>query len=160
MLMKQTFILSLIAGFLLAGCTPMLANRGNLLEDYQMKELQPGVDGRDEVVRKIGSPTTVAPFDDNTWYYIGQKTSKTGILDAKITEERIVVVTFDPADGLVDRVVERKDGREDIPLVQRKTLTTGNEFTVIQQLMGNLGKFNKSAGNAATTATGGGIPNR
>ncbi len=152
--MKQTFILSLIAGFLLTGCTPMVANRGNLLEDYQMKELAPGVDGRDEVVRKIGSPTTVAPFDDNTWYYMGQKTSKTGILDAKITEERIVIVTFDPVDGLVDRVVERKEGREDIPLVQRKTPTTGNEFTVIQQMMGNLGKFNRSEGNAATTAGG------
>ncbi len=152
--MKQTFILSLIAGFLLAGCTPMVANRGNLLEDYQMKELQPGIDGRDEVARKIGSPTTVAPFDDNTWYYMGQKTSKTGILDAKITQERIVVVTFDPADGLLNRVVERKDGREDIPLVQRKTPTTGNEFTVIQQMMGNLGKFNKSTGSAAATAGG------
>lgn len=158
--MKQTFILSLIAGFLLAGCTPMVANRGNLLDDYQMKELEPGVDGPDEVVRKLGSPTTVAPFDDHTWYYIGQKTSKTGILDAKITEERIVVVTFNPADGLVDRVVERQDGREDIPLVQRKTPTTGNEFTVIQQMMGNLGKFNRAEGNAATTAGGSGGANR
>lgn len=137
-----------------SACTPMVANRGNLLEDYQMKEIQPGVDSRDEVVRKLGSPTTIAPFDDNTWYYLGQKTSKSGILDAKVTAERIVVVTFNAQDGLVDRVVERRDGREDIPLVQRKTPTTGNEFTVLQQMLGNLGKFNKEAESAAATAGG------
>lgn len=153
--MKQalTLLLSLTA---LTACTPMTATRGNLLDDYQMKEIQPGIDTRDEVVRKIGSPSTVAPFDDNTWYYIGEKTAKKGILDPKITEERIVVVTFSPVDGLVDKVVERKDGREDVPLVQRKTPTTGNDFTVMQQLMGNLGKFNRQDGNAANTAGGGG----
>lgn len=148
-------LLSLTVGLLLAACTPMTANRGNMLDDYQMKEIQPGVDTRDEVVRKIGSPTTIAPFDDNTWYYIGQKTSKRGILDPQITDERIVVVTF-AQDGMVDKIVERKDGREDIPITQRKTPTTGNDFTFMQQLLGNLGKFNKQEGNAAETA---GTPN-
>ncbi len=149
----KTAFLSLTALLLLSACTPMTANRGNMLDDYQMKELEPGVDTRDEVVRKIGSPTTVAPFDDNTWYYIGQKTSKRGILDPEITEERIVAVTF-AADGMLDKVVERKDGREDIPITQRKTPTTGNEFTFMQQMLGNLGKFNKQDGNAAATAGG------
>ena len=154
--MKTAFISLLAMMFLATACTPMTASRGNLLDDFQMKEVQPGVDTRDEVVRKIGSPTTIAPFDDNTWYYIGQKTSKSGIMDAKVTEERIVVVTF-AADGLVNNIVERKDGREDIPITQNQTPTTGNDFTFMQQMMGNLGKFNKAGGNAATTAGGGGV---
>lgn len=147
-------LLTLLCLAALTACTPMTATRGNLLDDYQMKEIQPGVDTRDDVVRKIGSPTTVAPFDDNTWYYMGQKTSKKGILDPKITEERIVVVTF-AEDGMVDKVMQRADGREDIPIVQRKTPTTGNDYTFVQQLLGNLGKFNKPRENAATTAGGG-----
>lgn len=153
--MKTKFLLlaSLFSLSVVTACTPMTANRGNMLDDYQMKQIQPGIDTRDEVIRKVGSPTTVAPFDDNTWYYIGQKTAKQGILDTKITDERIVVVTF-AEDGMVDKVVERKEGRDDIPLVQRKTPTTGNEFTVMQQLLGNLGKFNKPASSAASTATG------
>lgn len=150
----KTPLLALMSVLLITACTPMTATRGNILDDYQMKELQPGVDTRDDVMRKIGSPTTIAPFDDNTWYYIGQKTAKKGIMDAKITEERIVAITF-AEDGMVDKVMERKDGREDIPLVQRKTPTTGNEFTVMQQLLGNLGKFNSQNSNAATTAGGG-----
>ncbi|HNQ92102.1 MAG TPA: outer membrane protein assembly factor BamE [Alphaproteobacteria bacterium] len=145
-------LLILIAG--LSACTPQVATRGNLLEDYQMKEILPGIDGKDEVMRKIGSPTTVAPFDDNVWYYMGQRTEKKGILDPKITQERIVVVSFDATDGKVDNVVERKDGREDVPIVQRKTPTSGNEFTFIQQMLGNVGKFNKAPESAARTAGG------
>jgi outer membrane protein assembly factor BamE (lipoprotein component of BamABCDE complex) len=91
--------------------------------------------------RKIGSPTTVAPFDDNTWYYIGQKTEKRGILDEDVIEEKIVVVTFNQQGQLIE-VKQAENEHEDIPYVRRKTPTSGNEVTVLQQLMGNLGKFN------------------
>ena len=127
----------------LAGCTPMTATRGNLLEEYQLKEVLPGIDGKDDVIRKIGSPTTVSTFDDNTWYYMGQKTKKKGIMDSKVVDEKIVVVTFDVADGKVLAVKEQKNGREEIPIVQRTTPVSGNDFTFIQQMLGNVGKFNK-----------------
>ncbi|OIN85391.1 MAG: hypothetical protein AUJ12_09590 [Alphaproteobacteria bacterium CG1_02_46_17] len=149
-----TFSLIVLA-ILPVACTPQVATRGNLLEDYQMKEVLPGIDTRDDVIRKIGSPTTVAPFDDNTWYYMGQRTEKKGILDPKIVEERIIVVTFNAEDGMVDKILQRQDGREDVPVVQRTTPTSGNDYTFIQQMLGNIGKFNKDPGNAANTAGGG-----
>lgn len=150
-------ILCLLA---VSACTPITANRGNLLEDYQMKEVVAGQDGRDEVIRKIGSPTNISAFNDNIWYYMGQKTEKSGIFDPKITQERIVVVTFGQ-DGLVDSIVERRDGREDVAIVARETPTSGNEITFVQQMLGNLGKFNKqsttnSAQTAGTGTVGGG----
>lgn len=120
----------------------MTATRGNLLEDYQLKEVLAGVDGKDDVMRKIGSPTTVAPFDDNTWYYMGQKTKKKGIMDPKVVQERIVVVTFD-ADGKVAAVKDKNEGRSEIPIVQRTTPVSGNDFTFMQQMLGNVGKFNR-----------------
>jgi outer membrane protein assembly factor BamE (lipoprotein component of BamABCDE complex) len=144
----------LVSSMALSACEPVTAVRGNFLDEYQMKSVQAGVDTREDVVRKIGSPTTVAPFDPNVWYYLGQKTEKNSILDPKITDERIVVVTF-AGDGVVDSVKERKDGREDVPLVQDTTPTSGNEYTFLQQMLGNLGKFNKQGKeNAATTASG------
>ena len=143
----------------LTACTPVTANRGNFLDDYQMKEVVAGQDSRDEVIRKIGSPTSISPFNDNIWYYLGQKTEKRGIFDPKVTDERIVVVTFGQ-DGLVDSMVQRKEGREDVTLVKRTTPTSGNEITFVQQMLGNLGKFNKqdttNAANTAGTGTVGG----
>ena len=135
----------------------MTANRGNLLEDFQMKEVVAGTDTKQDVVQKLGSPTTIAPFDDNTWYYLGQKTEKRGVFDPVVTQEKIVVVKFG-ADGLVDSLAERREGREDVVIVDRKTPTSGNDFTVLEQMLGNLGKFNTPEGSAATTGTGGSIP--
>ena len=154
-------IRTLIVFFALAlsACTPVTANRGNLLEDYQMKDIVVGTDTRDDVIRKIGSPTTISPFDDNVWYYLGQQTEKQGVFDPKVTKERIVVVSFNKEDSKVASVVERKDGREDVPIVQRATPTSGNEMTFVQQMLGNLGKFNKQdTTNSATTAGTGTVP--
>ena len=151
--MKPIF-LCLIAVLTLVACAPTVTNRGNLLETYQIEQVIPGQDTRDDVVRKIGSPTTIAPFNENTWYYIGQRKAKTAMLDPKITRERIFVVSF-ANDGYVDTIVERRDGRTDVPIVARKTPTTGNELTFMQQMLGNLGRFNTPKGSAANTATGG-----
>jgi len=148
----KTHILSLIiSAFLISSCTPSVATRGNLVEDYQLKEILPGIDGKDDVMRKIGSPTTISTFDDNKWYYMGQKTKKKGIMDPKLTEEKIILVTFDK-DGKVGAVTQQQNGREDIPLVQRTTPVSGNEYTFIQQMIGNVGKFNKQPQSAVDTS--------
>ena len=95
------------------------------------------------MLRKFGSPTTRAPFDDNVWYYIGQETEKRGILDPEITNERIVAVVFNES-GIVEDVQDIDNDRVNLPYVRRKTPTSGNEITFMQQFLGDLGKFNKT----------------
>lgn len=147
-------ILCFVSLSLFAACTPVTATHGSLLEDYQLKEVLPGIDGKDDVVRKIGSPTVVAPFNENAWYYMGQKTEKKGILDPKVVKQRVIVVSFD-SDGKVGSVKERRDPQDTIPIVQRITPVSGNELTFLQQMIGNVGKFNTPKGSAADTADGG-----
>lgn len=129
------------------GCSPVVATRGNMLEDYQIATVTPLVDTKTDVAQKLGSPTTIAPFDENTWYYLGQRTEKRAVLDPKVTKEKIIRVTFTP-DGVVQEIGPVANTREEIEIVDRKTQTGGNEVTVIQQLLGNLGKFNKGAGGS------------
>lgn len=150
--MKKT-ALSCLALITLAACTPTQATRGNIVEDYRMAEIVPGVSTRTSVLQSLGSPTTEAPFDENVWYYIGQKTEKTGIFDPKVVDKKVVVVAFN-ADGVVDTIEEVKADQIDVPHVRRKTPTSGNEITVLQQLLGNVGRFNKQDNNAANTAGG------
>ncbi len=137
----QLFLLTLGTATLIGGCTPTVAKRGNIIEDYQLSEVVEGVHTRKDVLRIMGSPTTRAPFDENTWYYIGQYTEKRGILDPEITDERIIIVTFNNK-GIVDTITEKEKGRIAIPIAREKTQTHGNELTVMQQLLGNMGKFN------------------
>lgn len=129
----------------IGACSPTVNTRGNLLEESRYAEIKPGESSRTDVLRTMGSPTTQAPFDDNVWYYIGQKTEKRGVLDADVIEEKIVVVAFNE-EGMVDVIEEVDTSRMDIPTVRRKTPTGGHEVTILQQLLGNVGRFNKSSG--------------
>jgi outer membrane protein assembly factor BamE (lipoprotein component of BamABCDE complex) len=154
MAMKNNRFLLLTCALMLSACTPTVAERGNMLEDYQLKNVTAGTHTRSDVLRLLGSPTTQAPFDENTWYYIGQETEKRGILDPEITKERVVVVKFGE-DGIVEYLKELpKDSRVDVPIARNKTATKGNDFTFMQQLLGNMGKFNKSERDTSRTAGG------
>ena len=125
-----------------SACTPVVATRGNLLSENKMSVVQPGVSTRADVSQAWGPPTTIAPFSQNVWYYIGETTEQKGIFEPEVTKRQMVRVTF-AADDKVEQVaaLDPKDGRE-IAFVDRKTSTAGKEFTAFQQFVGNLGKFN------------------
>ena len=145
--MKNRILLSgAVCCALLTSCSPTVAKRGNMVEDHQLTQVVQGIHTRTDVLKILGSPTTQATFDDNIWYYIGQKTEKRGILDPEVVEERIVAVAFDE-DGVVQTVQDVDSERMNIPIERAKTTTRGNEITVMQQLLGNLGKFNNAGGN-------------
>lgn len=153
--MKSTALAAFILAALTAlpACTPTEAIRGNIVEDYRMAEIVPGVSSRTNVLKSLGSPTTVAPFDDNVWYYIGQKTEQTGIFDPKVIDKKVVVVAFND-DGVVEAIDKVNADDIEVHPVRRKTPTSGNEVTVLQQLLGNVGRFNKQDEGAARTAGG------
>ncbi len=125
----------------LSACTPTMHTRGNILEDHQIAQVKAGESTRSDVLKSLGSPTTVAPFNDNIWYYIGQETEKRGILDPKVIKERVVVATFDD-EGTLVKLEDVDNKRLDIPLARAKTPTHGNDISAVQQILGNLGKFN------------------
>lgn len=143
-----------VAALLLPACTPTKAVRGNMVEDFRLTEVQKGVDTESDILRKLGSPTTKAPFDDKVWYYMGQETEKRGILDPEVKKERVVIIAFDDSGTVMD-IQDVQGRRNEIPYVRRKTPTTGNEITVMQQLLGNMGKFNKNESSAVSTAGSG-----
>lgn len=126
---------------LTGACTPIKATHGNLLEEQRLSQIEVGTSTRDDVFRNLGSPTTVSPFDNNVWYYMGQKTEKHGIFDKEVKDEKVVVVQFDE-NNIVTSFEEMSNARVNVPIKSDKTPTYGNEVTVMQQLLGNIGKFN------------------
>lgn len=138
--MKRTLLLT-VSLISIAACTPTQNNRGNMVENFRIAELTPGISTRTNVLKSLGSPTTTAPFDENVWYYIGQKMEKRGIFDPEVVEEKVVVVAFDES-GILTTLQEIDADRTEIPTVDRKTPTSGNDVTLMEQLLGNVGKFN------------------
>ncbi len=142
---KRSAIITLMLAVLALGaCTPIIATRGNLLTDMQMQKVQVQKSSRADVVQAWGPPTVQSPFDQNTWYYIGEKTSQKGLFQPEVQTRRIVRVKFNTANN--DTVVEvaELDPKlaQDIKPVSQTTPAAGKEYTFLQQLIGNVGKYN------------------
>ncbi|GJL84947.1 MAG: outer membrane protein assembly factor BamE [Micavibrio sp.] len=145
-LTKKSFLIaSAVSCLAISACTPTVAQRGNTLENYQVDEIVANVHTRSDVLRLLGSPTTQATFDENIWYYIGRTTEKHGIFDPEVVEERVVAVAFNE-EGVVTYIGDIDGQKIDVPISDDSTPTHGNELTVMQQLLGNVGRFNPTSG--------------
>src|SRR3546814_15351443 len=72
---------------------------------FRSAQIQPGVSTRDDVAVILGTPTTVSTFEDNIWYYIGQRTEKSAFWNPAIVDRRVLEVTFDDQ-GVVRTIQE------------------------------------------------------
>ena len=125
----------------LVACDKTIRVHGNMPDPEVIAEIQPGVDDRNGVVDKLGSPSAVSTFIDNKWYYIGQRSEQFAFLDPDILERSVLVVSFGEG-GLVDDTLlyTLEDGQIVAP-TDRITPTEGKELNLLQQLFGNIGRF-------------------
>ena len=127
------------------------------MDGDQLKELTPGTSTRADVTALLGSPTARATFDDNTWIYIGLRTRpRIGATQAVVSQD-VVVLTFN--DQGVLQSIGRRDKANAMPVtvIARTTPSPGTEASFLQQLFGNIGRFNASGPQASGPgATGGG----
>ena len=125
----------------LAACGGEVAVRGNMPDPEVIAEIQPGGDRREDVVDKLGSPSTVSTFLDRKWYYIGQKVEQFAFMAPSVVERSVLVVSFDETGTVDDTLMYTLEDGQIIDPISRKTPTEGRELTVLQQLFGNLGRF-------------------
>jgi outer membrane protein assembly factor BamE (lipoprotein component of BamABCDE complex) len=138
----------------LGACQATIDQRGNLPPAKAIGEIQPGTTDRATVTRLIGSPSSVASFDPNVWYYISAKSKELAFFRPEIIDQQVLVITFDK-DGVVTDVqkVGMNDGQTIQP-VARTTPAPGKELSFIEQLLGNFGRFNPSNTSAGKGAGG------
>jgi outer membrane protein assembly factor BamE (lipoprotein component of BamABCDE complex) len=128
----------------LSACESRKGTRGNLLDPERVVEIRPGEQSRAEVAKILGSPSSVTPFTSDTWYYISQRVETFAFFAPEVMERQIVVVSFDKK-GKVSKIdnLGLENGQAINP-VARTTPTHGNKMTVLEQLVGNLGRFKKT----------------
>jgi outer membrane protein assembly factor BamE (lipoprotein component of BamABCDE complex) len=129
----------------LAACTPEKDVHGVLPDKELVAEIKPGQTRQEDVTRILGTPSATATFDKETWYYIGERTETVAFFKPSVLEHKVIVVRFDKQGTVEDiqQVDAKKDGKDVTP-VARETPTKGKELTVLQQLIGNVGRFNKA----------------
>jgi outer membrane protein assembly factor BamE (lipoprotein component of BamABCDE complex) len=139
----------------LGGCQARIDQRGNKPDEDQVVQITPGVDDKNRVAELLGYPSTMSLFSDKTWYYISKRTKTIAFL----LEQEVLQIHFSDQGIVQDmKVYTEKDG-EQIAYVDRVTPTPGSELTILQQLLGNLGKFNTDKlGKVGTPGGGGSAP--
>ena len=135
-----------LAAVAVVGCSPTVDQRGFVAPQEGRERLLPGAHTRDDVLAVLGSPSTVAAFDPNTWFYVGATTARTAFLDPGLLERRILVVGFDDT-GTLERLEEIDPARaQAVTLVGRETPTAGRSLSFLEQIVGNIGRFNAPDG--------------
>src|SRR5262249_14200511 len=139
-------------------CRSSVKARVNLLSPDKISEDQAGPPTKDEVTKILGTPSSVRVFNnDKSWYYISRRTAQTAFFDPTVLDQQVYIVKFD--DQGVVKTLDHKvleDGKEITP-VARATPAPGRELSFLEQLIGNLGKFNGGS-EGGSSGGGGGRP--
>lgn len=123
-------------------CAPVVATQGFQAVDVKPQDIEAGVDTRETVLTKLGTPSTTSTFEaDNVWYYLSQTTQRYTYNKPRVSQRAITEITFDEGDDKVAsvRTLGLEDGRQ-IAMERRETPTRGRQLTILEQLLGNVGR--------------------
>lgn len=142
-----------------AACENSTAIRGFSPSPGSVDKLEVNTQSREDVQRLIGSPSAVATFNPNVWYYISEKQESWGPKRPWISEQNVIQITFNDSGRISSLKYYDLEDAKEITMVARITPTSGKELTVLEQLLGNVGKFTgpaKQTGGNPGAPTGGG----
>ena len=132
-----------VVALTLAACTVTETHRGHLLPAGVAEELSAVNVTQQRVVELLGTPSNVSAFDRNRWFYIGEVQQHEAFFKPDVVERQVLILDFDQSLLLAKvATLSEKDGTE-ITLVSRETPTEGNKISLLEQLLGNLGRFNR-----------------
>ncbi|NWH08481.1 MAG: outer membrane protein assembly factor BamE [Alphaproteobacteria bacterium] len=121
-------------------CAPVVTQRGYIPDPERIASIQVGVDDKTTISERLGSPSNVATFDSDTWYYISSREEQFVFFHPEPVKRDILAISFNP-DGRVAGIEHYglKDGQV-FAFSDNITPTKGRELTFLQQMFGNLGR--------------------
>ncbi len=133
--------ISLIALISLTGCETINIH-GHEVDQDQLKNINVGKTTKKQVAEIFGTPSAVSTFNSNTWFYMSDTTSTRAFFSPTILKSNVTRIEFDDK-GIVQTLESLTEAdRVLVSHVYRTTPTAGYKFGVIEQLFGNIGRFN------------------
>lgn len=136
---------------LFAACATTVP-RGHLKEDETLTGIKTGATSQDEVRKILGSPSSQSTFGPPTWYYISSIRENRSLFAPKIVDQHVVEIAFDSA-GVVSGMKQYTlaDGKN-IEIASQTTPTEGQTLGFFEQILSNLGRFNKDKGEGTSNS--------
>ena len=131
---------------ILPACEGDIAIRGNMPDLEELTAVTPGSDSREDVLNLLGTPSSLSTFEQNKWYYIGQKVEQFAFFRPEVIDRQVLMISFDD-NGIVNqtKMLSLDDAIVVYP-VERMTPTEGNDPTFMEQFFGNFGRLPGAVG--------------
>ena len=125
----------------LSACSPITSYSGFQAIDSDPKDVAVGTDTKSTVRAKLGSPSVQSTFDPNVWFYVNQIKERVAFRKPQVTARNVTAIAFNKDTEMVEtvNVYTLKDGKV-IAFNNRETPTRGREMTVLEQLLGSVGR--------------------
>lgn len=155
--MRHPLAYSLILTLSLAACATRVQTLGFIPPPGWEEQVKVGQTTRDEARTLLGSPSTQSTFGQETWYYVSAQRRQFAFFRPSLHDEQVIRLTFDDSGKLakMDKLTD-KDAR-DITIASKETPTEGHEMGFMEQMFGNLGRFN-APGTTPGSVGGAGVP--
>lgn len=136
-------IYSLLFCVAVSGCAPTIQTRGIDADMISADKIQVGVHDKNEVVKLLGSPSSIGSLgDENTWYYVSKQQTQEAFFKARDVKFKVLTVIFDQK-GVVKEVFyeEDKETPQINPDLKKQTPSTGYETGIAREIFSNFGRM-------------------
>lgn len=122
------------------GCAPVRDQHGFVVDNPDILAVQVGVDTKDSVLDRLGTPSSVGVFDTTSWYYLSSTVERFAFYNPRTTAREVLAIRFDAEDRVA--AVERfgVERGQIINYNNDRTPTRGRELGLLEQIFGNIGQ--------------------
>lgn len=125
----------------LSACADTIEQRGVQLDPDRVAKIQIGQSSINDVMGALGSPAASSNFGEPSWYYINQRMQYWAFREPKIKAQDITIIRFDRS-GIVSAIEQKSlADAKTVQSVGQSTPSAESQLTILQQLLGNVGRF-------------------
>jgi len=120
----------------------MIDIRGHEVAPARLAKIEVGKTTKKQVAELLGTPSSVSTFGNKTWFYMSERTQRRAFFSPFVLRSNITRIEFDDKEHVksLDSLTEKD--QVVISHVHRSTPTAGHTFGVLEQIFGNVGRFN------------------
>ena len=130
----------LLTLLVLTSCTVIEETHGANLRQASIENLG-STSTKADVVNALGSPSTKSTYGAETWYYINNDQRRKIIGANEAVSQEVLAITFNEFGTLANVETYDLDDAMQFNNADRTTKTAGHELTVVEQILGNVGRF-------------------
>jgi hypothetical protein len=145
----------LLVSFMVLACEPKVQEHGRSDLAVKAGNIFPNHSTEFDVTQLLGTPAAKSQFGERIWYYFGSRQESVAFFKPEVEDQEVLQISFE--NGVVKDVKYYDQSlAEEVEISRRVTPTSGQSYGFFEQLLGNIGRFNKSQDGMQNRAGGGG----